>query len=195
MSADHDLDERLKQYWLEDHDEKQAGGIVEQALTNRPKSAKQVCLALQVMAEYEPELAPRLQSLIAEFRSYLDVLRRRLAQVDAIGNRDTEPTAALFEVLGEASEDIELTGFDPDKLRKARVGAPNRADAAAALLEAFGWDRLPEEVAAELKRAIDDLQDEQRHFQSYGLFVADGQGFVLGLQLRLTDSGRHYCAA
>ena len=46
---------------------------------------------------------------------------------------------------------IELSGFDPAKLRQARVGAASRADAAAALLETFGWDRLPETVAARVQ--------------------------------------------
>jgi ribonuclease HIII len=195
MPASHDLDERLKQYWLQGGDKQQAGVIVEQALTSEVRSAKQARLALQVMREYEAQLSPRLQGLIAKFRDDLDLLCRRLAQVDAIGNADTEPTAALFEVLGEASEGIELSGFDPAKLHQARVAAPNRADAAAALLEAFGWERLPPEVAAELRRAVEDLADDQRHFQSFGLFVADEQGFVLGLQVRPTDSGAYHCAS
>jgi ribonuclease HIII len=195
MPADHDLDERLKQYWLEGGDELQAGVIVEQALTSEPESAKQARLALQVMTDYEPKLPSRLQGLIAKYRDHLALLRRRLAQVDAIGNADTEPTAALFEVLGDASEGIALDGFDPAKLRQARVAAASRTDAAAALLEAFGWDRLPAEVAPELQRAIEDLSDDQRHFQSFGLFVAGEQGFVLGLQVRPTDSGAYHCAS
>ena len=195
MPTSYDLDERLKQFWLEGRDKAQASAIIQEALSTRPQSAKQARLALQVMSEYEDELSPRLQGLIGEFREYLELLRLRLAQVDAIGNADTEPTAALFEVLGDASEGIELSGFDPVKLRQARVGASSRADAAAALLQAFGWGRLPEDVAQELKRAIDELQDEQRHYQSYGLFVADERGFALGLQVKLTDSGVHHCAA
>lgn len=195
MPANHDLDERLKHYWLEGGDERQAGVIVEQALTSEPESAKQARLALQVMTEYEPKLPPRLQGLIAQYRNQLSLRRRRLAEVDAIGNADTEPTAALFEVLGDASEGIALDGFDPAKLRQARVAAASRADAAAALLEAFGWERLPADVAAELQWAIQDLSDEQRHFQSFGLFVAGEQGFVLGLQVRLTDSGAYHCAS
>jgi ribonuclease HIII len=195
MPTSYDLDERLKQFWLEGRDKAQASAIIQEALSTRPQSAKQARLALQVMSEYEDELSPRLQGLIAEFREYLELLRLRLVQVDAIGNADTEPTAALFEVLGDASEGIELSGFDPVKLRHARVGASSRADAAAALLQAFGWERLPEDVAQELKRAIEELQDEQRHYQSYGLFVADERGFALGLQVKLTDSGALHCAA
>lgn len=194
MPTSYDLDERLKQYWLDGRDESQASAIIQQALSEPPTSAKQARLALQVMAELEPQLSERLQGLIAEFRAYLAQLRLRLAQVDAIGNADTEPTAALFEVLGDVSEGIELTDFDPAKLRQARVGASSRADAAAALLQTFGWERLPEAVAQELQRAIQELREEQRHHRGYGLFVAD-QGFLLGLQVKLTTSGVHYCAA
>jgi ribonuclease HIII len=194
MPTSYDLDERLKQYWLDGRDESQASAIIQQALSEPPTSAKQARLALQVMAELEPQLSERLQGLIAEFRAYLAQLRLRLTQVDAIGNADTEPTAALFEVLGDVSEGIELTGFDPAKLRQARVGASSRADAAAALLQTLGWERLPEAVAQELQRAIEELREEQRHYQSYGLFVAE-QGFLLGLQVKLTTSSVHHCAA
>src|SRR5438128_391354 len=139
--TDVDLDERLKRYWLESQEEEQASQIVQLALSQRPAAAKQARRTLQVMTDLEPKLSPRLQGLIAEFRDYVSGLGQRLAQVDAIGNTDTEPTAALFEVLGEASETLELAGFDPAKLHQARLGAASRADAAAALLDTFGWDR------------------------------------------------------
>lgn len=193
--SSYDLEERLKQFWLDGRDEKQASAIIQEALSAPPQSSKQARLALQVMTELEPKLSERLKGLIAEFRNHLDLLRRRLAQVDAIGNSDTEPAAALFEVLGDASEAIELSGFDPVKLRQARAGAPSRADAAAALLQTFGWGRLPRDVAEDLKRAIEQLRDEQRHYQGDGLFVADERGFLLGLQVKLNESGVHYCAA
>lgn len=195
MSTSYDLDERLKKYWLDGRDQHQASAIIQQALSDPPTSAKQARLALQVMTKLAPQLSERLQALIADFRLHLKRLRLRLAQVDAIGNTDTEPTAALFEVLGDVSEGLELSGFDPAKLRQARVGASSRADAAAALLETFGWERLPEKVTAELEQAIDELREEQRHDQGYGLFVADEQGFLLGLQVKLTNSGVHHCAA
>ena len=130
-----DLEERLKRYWLEGRSQDQAGQIIQLALSEPPASAKQAWRALQVMETVEEHLSPRLRGLIAGFRDHVAVLRRRLGQVDAIGNTDTEPTAALFEVLGEESEALELEGFDPTRLHQARLGARSRADAANALLE------------------------------------------------------------
>jgi ribonuclease HIII len=195
-TTDFDLDERLKRYWLGSQDDEQASQIVQIALSQRPTAAKQAGRALQVMTDLESRLPSRLQGLIEDFREYVGRLGQRLAQVDAIGNTDTEPTAALFEVLGEASETLELAGFDPAKLHQARLGAASRADAAAALLDSFGWDRLPELVGEELNRAIDDLRGEQRHFQGQALFVdGEDRGFVLGVQVVTNDSGVVHSAA
>jgi ribonuclease HIII len=191
-----DLDERLKRYWLENRDQEQASAIIQEALSQRPTAAKQARRALQVMSELELQLSPRLQGLIGEFRDYVALLGQRLAQVDAIGNTDTEPTAALFEVLGEASEALELEGFDPARLHQSRLGAASRADAAASLLDAFGWERLPQQVAEELKRAIDDLRSEQSHYRGQALFVdGDDRGFVLGVQVVRNKSGVFHAAA
>lgn len=191
-----DLDERLKRYWLGGGDQDEASHIIQFALSQPPASAKQCWLALRVMEEVEDELSPRLRDLIGGFRDHLRLLRKRLAQVDAIGNTDTDPSAALFEVLGEESEALELEGFDPARLHQARLGAASRADAAKALLDTFGWHRLPREIAAELRRAIDDLRDQQRHFRAQALFV-DGEerGFALGVQVEPKESGAFHTVA
>lgn len=191
-----DLDERLKRYWLEGRDRDEASQIIQLALSQPPNSAKQAWRALQVMEEVEEQLSPRLRGLIAGFREHVQLLRQRLAQVDAIGNTDTEPTAALFEVLGEESEALELEGFDPTKLHQARLGAASRADAAKALLDTFGWHRLPDTIVVELKRTIEDLRIQQRHFQGQALFVdGDDRGFALGVQVEPKDSGAFHTVA
>jgi ribonuclease HIII len=193
----YDLDERLKRYWLGGRDQKDASEIVQLALSEPPTSAKQAWRALQVMEEVEEaeEVSERLRGLIAGLRDHLDLLRKRLAQVDAIGNTDTDPSAALFEVLGDESEALELEGFDPTRLHRARLGARSRADAANALLETFGWDRLPDKIAGELKRAIADLRDQQQHFQGQALFVDGARGFALGVQVEPKESGPFHTVA
>lgn len=195
MPIKYDLDQRLKEYWLGERSPAQLDAIVEQALADPPQSAKQAALALQVMREIPAdELSPRLRGLIDDFDARLADLRLRAQQVDEIGNTNTEPAAALFEVLGEASEGLELDEFDPEKLGQARVGPESRADKSNALLAAFGWERLPQQVADELRQAIGELRDEQNHYQGYGLFVADGRGFVLGLEVKPNDTGVIHCA-
>jgi ribonuclease HIII len=194
----YDLDERLKRYWLGGRDQKDASEIIQIALSEPPTSAKQAWRALQVMEEVEEAeegLSERLRGLIAGFRDHLDLLRKRLAQVDAIGNADTDPSAALFEVLGEESEALELEGFDPTRLHQARLGALSRADAANALLQTFGWDRLPDKIAGELRSAIADLRDQQHHYQGEALFVDGDRGFSLGVQVEPKESGPFHTVA
>jgi len=177
-----ELDERIKHYWLSGQQFPVAERVITQALASPPRSAKRAARALQIMEQHEGDLSAALRDRIAEFRSHLDRLRERLAQVDAIGNLNTEPEAALFEVLGNATDAVQLAGFDAEPLRKVRMGAASRADAADALLRAFGYARLGEKVASELGDAIHELRAEQQHFRSNALLVdASGRGFALGL--------------
>jgi ribonuclease HIII len=186
--SDFDLDARLQHYWLKG-DADQANHIVQAALSSPPATVKSATRALQIMEALERDLKPRVQGDIAEFRAYVGSLIFRLAQVDAIGNLETDPRAALFEVLGEESDSLGLEGFEPAGLHRRRIGASSRADAAAAFFQAFGWERLPESSVRELKQAIADLRAEQRRFRSQALFVdSNGQGFVLGVSVSPSKS-------
>src|SRR4051812_29761095 len=101
--TDFDLDERLKRYWLGSQEEEPASQIVQLGVSHRPAAAKQARRALQVMNDLEPNVPHGLQWLIEDLRECVSGLGERLAQLDAIGNTPTEPTAAFFEVLAEAS--------------------------------------------------------------------------------------------
>jgi ribonuclease HIII len=184
-----DLDERLKRYWLAGKAHEDAEQVVKTSLASPPQSVKRAARALMVMDELETKLSGPLRDRVSEFRRHVERLRLRRLQVDLIGNRDSEPDAAVFEVLGEATEGAELADFDVNALHQARIGAARRADAAAQLLNEFGLDNVGEPDRSEILEAIDDMRDEQRHYKAQALFVdTTGQGFVLGLLVKPNDS-------
>jgi ribonuclease HIII len=184
-----DLDERLKRYWLAGKANEDAEQIIKTSLATPPQSLKRAARAAMVMREFEDQLSGPLRERIADFHEHVDDLRLRRLQVDLIGNPDSEPDAAVFEVLGEATEGAELADFDVDALRQARAGAASRADGAARLLNEFGLDNVGEPDRGEILAAVDDIRVEQSHYKAQALFVdAGNRGFVLGLLVKPNDT-------
>jgi ribonuclease HIII len=192
MDADtRELAQRIQRYWVEGgRDRAQAQTIITAALHICPASVAPCAGALQVMEQYEHELSPALKDRIEGFREHLANLARRRAQIDMLGDLNTPP-AALFEVLGDAADEVRLDRFDTGELHRVRVGAGSRARAAKALLERLGFDRLPAQLATDLQDAISDLLDQEKQFQANALFVdPEGRGFVLGVRVRPDHAGQ-----
>ena len=180
------LDHLVRRWWLEGANDELFTQILEHAvvvadLSNLIPYAR----ALQIL-ETKP-LAAGPQRRVDDYRVRLEQLRLREYQVDAIGDLENEPQV-LFEVLGDDAHSVQ--GFDNHALRQARVThQESRGQAARALLEALGWEKLPVEVATELRRAVDDVIEREQQ-ASWGLFVSDeGRALALGVNLVRRDSG------
>jgi ribonuclease HIII len=121
------------------------------------------------------------ESRVDDFAHHCARLALRQHQVDQIGDGNTEPEA-VFEILANAADALDITTFDRGALRRARVGKPSRAAAARAFLDTLGWDNLPADVADELQNAIRNQERRATQFQSAAMFRGPHDaGFVLGV--------------
>ena len=158
--------------------------IAQRALTAEPTSLVQFARALHVI---ESQSDTTFRTRIDELRQRLNDLRVREHQIDDLGNLENEPEA-LFEVLGD---DVgRLQGVDVRRIRQARISQSNRTEAARAVLDAIGWERLPANTVDGLKIAIEDLT-EREQYETWGLFVgpAPADGWTLGIRVQPKPGG------
>lgn len=181
------LDSDLLAYWQHGREDERAAQIVQEALAEPPSSAKVTARVLQVArrTELPGAWAERVES---ELATHLARLQLRLRQIDRIGDASSEPTI-LFQELGEEAEAINLERLDIQALRSTRLGAGSRARAAGKYLTALGPDALPEPIAEALQTAIASITVQiSRGELAQALLVGEqDEGFVIGLQLKLTD--------
>jgi len=180
-----ELDQLVRDWWLNGEEGKSFERILERALTGHPESLLPFARALQILET--KQLRPAILQRVDELRQRLDCLRNREWQIDALGNLDNEPQS-LFAVL--SNEVADLRGFAPETLRHARLAhQESRGHAARAFLEALGWDKLPGPVASGLQQAVDDIIEREQQ-EAWGLFVGTNRGLALGVKLVLRDSGQ-----
>jgi hypothetical protein len=121
------------------------------------------------------------ESRVDDFARHSARLAVRQHQVDQIGDLNTEPEA-VFEILDSAADALDITTFDTEALRRARVGKPSRAAAAQAFLDTLGWANLPLGIADELRDAIRNQERRATQFQSAAMFRGPHDaGFALGV--------------
>lgn len=182
--GDLDLDQRLRQFWIEGgSDEGAAHALIQAALSQAPRSAVVAARCLQLMEEYSAALSGGWQTRVEDFRGHVGRLVARGRQVDKLGDVDTEPEA-IFDILGDAADGMPIEQFDVDALRRSRIGANSRPEAAKRYLDQLGWENLPAEVSGELRAAVEDLSERSSHYQAHALFVdPHDRGFVLGLEV------------
>jgi ribonuclease HIII len=179
-----ELDQVVRDWWLRPTpDDALFQRVAERALTSSTTSLVPFARALRILDTRKAPVA--IEQRLEELRTRLDRLRVREQQVDDLGNLDNEPLT-VFAILGD--EPIS-NGFDPERLRSARLHQHSRAAAAGALLETLGWNKLPHDSAEALQAAIADLS-EREQYESWGLFVnrSAGEGLALGVKLVLNDS-------
>jgi ribonuclease HIII len=182
------LDSNLQEYWKSGgQNEAAVSDVIAEALDDPPDSAKACARVLQIAARHSLGAGYR-DRVDAELRPRAEVLRHRVAQIDQIANRETDPQA-IVEVLGEEAEGLNWSDFEPERLREKRASAVGKVNRAEAFLEELGWDNLPEQTRTELQRSLGDLRS-QAAFDAQALLVdPQGNGFVLGLNCALKDDG------
>ena len=183
------LNDQLSSFWLgRASDQGLARSIAIEALSWEPTSLIVAARALEVL-----ELAalhPNLRHQEERLRARVGVLVRRSRQLDNLGDSGTAPEA-LFQILGDEAEGVDLTNFSPEGLRVARQRGRNRVEAGWLFLQALGLERLPAAVVDDFRTVADDMTYRSSHFRSQALFVEpSGQrALVLGLNLGANQSG------
>lgn len=180
-----ELDQRLREFWEQGgEDLASVKTVIQAALADPPSPPIVGARCLQVMEVHAETLLPAWKTrLDEEYRPHVARLVARCHQLDKLGDDDTD-AEAIFEILGEAVEDLPIERFDSDALRQARREAGSRPEAASRLLHRMGWEHLPAELAAELRTVATELSKRASAYQAHALFVdPQGHGFVLGLQL------------
>src|SRR5690349_460151 len=132
--ADIAADQKLQQFWRDGGtNEEIAFDLRNAVLASQPSSALVAGRCLPVL-ETVPATG-RWAERIEEFKHHTAQLINRRHQIDQLGDLDTAPEA-VFEILGDEVDGLDIDSFDPQALRRARIGKPHRAAAAGAFLEA-----------------------------------------------------------
>lgn len=185
---DHALDQKVKRYWTEGRSGDIAHALVE-GLLSRPDDRHDLLVLVRAMAilgTIEDEIPASFMDRVASLRERAQSLRRRIKQVDLLGDESIAPRS-VFEVLGD--ELPELINFDEHALTRSRVGARHRASAATRFLETLGRGNLPAQLWQELSEACAQIAERAERFHSQALFESDGEGFILGLVLNRDTAG------
>lgn len=185
------LDQCVRDWWLQGRDDLQFRAILDAALSGRPMNVLPFARALAVLRQ--KDLPASLRSRIGDLDSRLSEMKARQWQVDSLGDLDNEPET-VFEILGD--ELSNLSGYDSERIRRARLAQQGRRSAAAqAVLDTLGWDSLLPVARDQLRLAIADL-DEREQYQSWGLFIdrEANTAIALGMKVVLTKSGNQLFA-
>jgi Lon protease-like protein len=116
-------------------------------------------------------------------------LRSLMALVDALGDENVEPAAAIFDHLAVWVPEERLSGADLHALQDARLGAASRPAAARALLDALGFERLGE-LGPVLQDLIESLEKSAADFRARALVVAPDRKAGLCLGVNVLDGDR-----
>jgi ribonuclease HIII len=182
-SRSRQLDSMLRRYWLEtQRTQADAEPVLEEALGGAPENSFVAARCLQLVNLHRDSIPPQFAKKVEQLELATKELVLRCHQVDRLGDIDTPPEVAIFDALGDATDELALEDFDAARLNRVRVGGATRAAAARAMLEAFGLRNLRPDVGSALLSACETLEERANRFQGQALFVdPKGNGFVLGL--------------
>jgi ribonuclease HIII len=187
MSSEYALNEEIRRYWEGGGtDLASARSVLGQALADPPQSPDVLARAIAVISRADAEgFAPSVREKLID---PMGRLRKLVALVDALGDDNIEPAAAVFDHLADWVGEEQLLGADPRLLSDVRLGAASRPEAARALLEALGWERLGDD-AAELSALIHSLQLTATNFPARALLLSQDRntGLCLGVNVLAGD--------
>ncbi|MFL5901781.1 MAG: ribonuclease HIII [Solirubrobacterales bacterium] len=177
------LEKEEESYWTaggEDLD--LARKVVQYALAAQPRQPATLFRALQIArrAAPPPPLAARIES---DLETPAKRLRELLALLDLLGDENLPAAEAVFDHLVPAVGELKLSDSDLAGLGQRRERASNRVEAAAALLETIGWERVPDPWQVELRDLLESLRNAAAEHQARALVVSGGEGLVLGLNV------------
>lgn len=184
MSADHRIDEAVRRYWEGGgNDVEVAREVISQALAHPPCTPKVLARSVTVAARADaPGFSDQIQTKLAQPLAHARAL---LGLVDVLGDEEVDADRVVFDYLVDWVPEDNLVGVDTRPLSQARLGAASRPHAARALLDALGWERLGDELTAELRSLLDAVERSATTHQARVLVVIpDGEaGLALGVNV------------
>ena len=188
MSHDHSLDRDIRQYWeAGGEDVEKARRVLSQAIAHPPRKIE--ILARAVTVAQRAQAVGFADAVNSKLIEPLATARSMTALLDVLGDQDVEPAAAIFDHLAQhVGEDL-LLGADLRSLEGARAGASSRPAAAAALLDALGWDRLGD-IGPDLRGLVDALEQSATEFSARVLVISPDRAAGLCLGLNVLEGDR-----
>lgn len=184
MSPERDLERAEREFWIGGREDPEvARAVVSKALAAKPFQPLLLSRAIQMAehAELRPKYSERVQ---LELKPHAERMRRWAALLDRLGDENLLPAEAVFDGLADVVPEVDLEEFDPSLLEQSRAKVARRPDAAKALLGALGWERLPDDVAGELRGVVTALIAAADEYQAWALLVAPGgEGLALGTKV------------
>ena len=177
------LEKEEEAYWTaggEDLD--LARKVVQSALAAQPRRPATLFRALQIARRAEPP-APLAARIESDLETPANRLRELLVLLDFLGDENLPAAEVVFDHLVPAVGELELSDIDLASLGRSRERASNRIEAAAALLETIGWERVPNPWRVELCDLLECLRSAAAKHQARALVVTGGEGLALGLSV------------
>jgi ribonuclease HIII len=184
MNPVRQLERAERNFWTDGREDAEAArAVVEQVLAAEPFQPILLARAIQIAGHAELK-SGFLDRVERELKPRAERLRGRAALLDRLGDENLLPQEAVFDHLAAAVPEADLEEFEPNALGESRARAARRPDAAKALLDALGWERLPDGVGKELKGVVQALIDTADEYVARALLVApDREGLVLGVKV------------
>src|SRR5260370_41343296 len=103
------LDSMLRRYWLETQGTKaDAEPILEGALGGAPENSFVAARCLQLINLHRDSIPQQFAEKVEQFQQATKDLVLRCQQVDRLGDLDTPPEVAIFDALGNATDQLAL---------------------------------------------------------------------------------------
>ncbi len=184
MNPVRQLERAERDFWTGGREDPEAArDVVEQVLAAEPFQPILLARAIQIAGHAELK-SGFLDRVERELKPRAERLRGRAVLLDRLGDENLLPQEAVFDHLAAEVPEADLDEFEPNALEESRARAARRPDAAKALLDALGWERLPDGVGQELKGVVQALIDTADEYVARALLVTpDGEGLVLGVKV------------
>ncbi len=184
MSPERELERAEREFWVGGREDPEAArAVVEKALAVKPFQPILLARAIQIAkhAELGPKFSERVEQ---ELEPRAERMRRWAELLDRLGDENLLSAEAVFDHLAQAVPGVDLEEFNPSALDESRAKAARRPDAARALLDALGWERLPSDIGEELRGVVEALIAAAEEYQARALLVAPGgEGLTLGTKI------------
>lgn len=178
---DRRLMELVHEYWHSGGtDEATAQQVVERAMERGTCCPRELCRTVQIADRLGP--TPMRAAIEERLHAPLAEQRRLMAVLDTLGDRSRDAGECVFDCLADAVDGIDLAEVDVAALRQAHLGQRHRPAAASALLDALGWERVPNPTRPLLAETLSALIGAAEEHQAQALLVSPAdEGIVVGL--------------
>lgn len=188
MSPDDEAADLLQRYWAKGRDEDTAYALRSLACSTPPQRLPIAARCLTVVDTLRNSQPWEVR--IQEYREHVARLRQRVAQLDLLGDTNTDPQAVVEVLTADLIDGFDASSLDVDALRRSRLGKGSRALAAFSFLAQLGWENLTPAAAEALQVACNEGIKRASLFNAVGLVEEGGSiGLDLGVSVSAGAAG------